>query len=101
MLAEVVDGSIEITGIVDAANCLAGDPALDVARLEEGEGVDDHFLKGYAQMAEPVDRSNAAYALYRLEAAALLANVYDGRPEGEARARRFLEAKTAAMACPS
>ena len=82
MLARVADGSIEITGLVDAANCLAGDPALDVARLEEGEGVDAHFLRGYGQIAEPVDRGSPAYALYRLEAAALLARVYGRSPEG-------------------
>ena len=101
MLAQVADGSIEITGLVDAANCLAGDPALDVARLDEGEGVDDHFLRGYAQIAGPVDRRSTAYALYRLEAAALLAIVYAGRPEGEVRERRLLEAKATALACLS
>ena len=97
MLAQVADGSIEITGLVDAANCLAGDPALDIARLDEGEGVDSHFLRGYSQIAEPVDRGSAAYALYRLEAAALLARVYRESPEEEVRERRLLEAKDAAL----
>ena len=39
--------SIEITGVVDAANCLVGDPAFDLARLEEGEGLEGRFLAGY------------------------------------------------------
>ena len=100
MLARVVDGSIEITGLVDAANCLAGDAALDVARLDEGEGVDDHFLAGYSQIADSVDRGSAAYALYRLETAALLAAVYRGSPEAAVRERRLLETKDTALASP-
>ena len=98
MLAHVAGGSIEITGLIDAANCIAGDPALDIARLDEGEGVDAHFIRGYDQIAEPVDRGSAAYALYRLEAAALLAAVYRGSAEGEVRERRLLEAKDTALA---
>ncbi|MCH8184813.1 MAG: phosphotransferase [Chloroflexi bacterium] len=40
LLGEAVGESIEITGVVDAANCLAGDPAFDLARLEEGQGLE-------------------------------------------------------------
>ena len=47
LLRETVGESIEITGVVDAANCLAGDPAFDLARLEEGEGLEGRFLAGY------------------------------------------------------
>jgi aminoglycoside phosphotransferase (APT) family kinase protein len=95
LLGEAVGESIEITGVVDAANCLAGDPAFDLARLEEGEGLDGRFLAGYEQVAGAVDRDTDAYGLYRLETAALLADVYENSPEGGPRQRRLFELKNA------
>ena len=81
--------------MVDAANCLAGDPAFDLARLEEGQGLEGRFLAGYEQVAGTVDRDTHAYGLYRLETAALLASVYEKSPEGEPRKVRLFELKNA------
>ena len=97
LLGEAVGESIEITGVVDAANCLAGDPAFDLARLEEGQVLEGRFLAGYEQVAGALDRDTDAYGLYRLETIALLANVYEKSPEGEPRQSRLIELKNALL----
>ncbi|MDP6513461.1 MAG: aminoglycoside phosphotransferase family protein [SAR202 cluster bacterium] len=76
MLATLEEGALKITGIVDAANCLAGDALFDLARLDEGVGLSPEFLKGYESQRGPVDRQSVPFLLYRLETAALLAWVY-------------------------
>ena len=80
MLATLEGGSLSITRIVDAANSLAGDPAFDLARVDEGVGLDADFRAGYEAVFGKVERNTEAYALYRLETAALLAHVYEGSP---------------------
>jgi fructosamine-3-kinase len=76
MLATLDDGALKLTGIVDAANCLAGDAHFDLARLDEGVGLSPEFLHGYESRRGPVDRNSIRFMLYRLEAAALLTQVY-------------------------
>ena len=89
MLATLEGGSLGITGIVDAANSLAGDPAFDLARVDEGVGLDADFRAGYEAVAGKVDRDTDAYELYRLETAALLAHVYEGSAQEAFRRQRF------------
>ena len=89
MLATLEGGSLSITGIVDAANSLAGDPAFDLARVDEGVGLDADFRSGYEAVFGSVERNTEAYALYRLETAALLAHVYEGSPQEAFRRQRF------------
>lgn len=76
LLAVLVGTSIKITGIVDATNSLGGDPAFDLARLDEGIGLSPEFLCGYSSVHGKVDRRKESFLLYRLESAALLAWVY-------------------------
>ena len=83
-----------ITGIVDAANSLAGDPAFDLARVDEGVGLDADFWAGYEAVFGKVERNTEAYALYRLETAALLAHVYEGSPQEAFRRQRFETLRT-------
>ena len=78
MLATLDGGSLKITGIVDAANSLAGDPAFDLARSDEGVGLDADFWAVYESVRGEVARDSEAYLLYRLETAALLVNAYRG-----------------------
>ena len=89
MLATLEGGSLSITGVVDAANSLAGDPAFDIARVDEGVGLDAGFLEGYETVFGKVERDSEAYELYRLETAALLAHVYEGSPQGAFRRGRL------------
>ena len=89
MLATLEGGSLNITGIVDAADSLAGDPAFDLARVDEGVGLDADFRAGYEAVFGSVERNTEAYALYRLETAALLAHVYEGSPQEAFRRQRF------------
>ena len=89
MLATLEGGSLSITGIVDAANSLAGDPAFDLARVDEGVGLDADFRSGYEAVFGKVERNTEAYALYRLETAALLAHVYEGSAQEAFRRQRF------------
>lgn len=78
MLARLDGGSLRITGIVDAANSLAGDPMFDLARSDEGVGLDADFWAVYESVRGEVARDSEAYLLYRLETAALLVNAYRG-----------------------
>ena len=94
MLATLEGGSLTITGIVDAANSLAGDPAFDLARVDEGVGLDADFRAGYEAVFGSVERNTEVYALYRLETAALLAHVYEGSPQEAFRRQRFETLRT-------
>ena len=77
MLATLDNGVLRLTGIVDAANCLAGDALFDLARLlDEGVGLSASFLRGYESQRGHVDRESVPFLLYRLETAALLTWVY-------------------------
>ena len=89
MLATLEGGSLRISGIVDAANSLAGDPAFDLARSDEGVGLDVDFVTAYEAVHGKVERDSEAYLLYRLETAALLAHVYEGSAQEAFRRRRF------------
>ena len=89
MLATLDGGTIRITGVVDAANSLAGDPALDLARSDEGVGLDADFWTGYESVRGEVARDSEAYLLYRLETAALLAHVYEGSAQEAFRLERL------------
>ncbi len=89
MLATLDGGSLKITGIVDAANALAGDPAFDLARADEGVGLGADFWAGYESVHGKVERESEAYLLYRLETAALLAHVYEGSAQEAYRMERL------------
>ncbi len=89
MLATLEGDSVNITGIVDAANSLAGDPAFDLARADEGVGLDADFRAGYESARGKVERESEAYLLYRLETAALLAHVYGGSAQEAYRMERL------------
>ncbi len=94
MLATLEGGALSITGIVDAANSLAGDPAFDLARVDEGVGLDAGFWAGYESVHGKVERGSEAYTLYRLETAALLAHVYEGSAQEAYRTERLKALKT-------
>ena len=94
MLATLEGGALRITGIVDAANSLSGDPEFDLARAEEGVGLDADFWAGYESARGKVERDSEAYTLYRLETAALLAHVYEGSPQEAYRTERLQALKT-------
>ena len=89
MLATLEGGSLSIAGLVDAANSLSGDPAFDLARSDEGIGLDADFWAGYESIHGTVDRESEAYLLYRLETAALLAHVYEGSAQEAYRMERL------------
>ena len=89
MLATLEGSSLRITGIVNAANSLAGDPAFDLARVDEGVGLDADFRAGYEAVFGRVERNTEAYALCRLETAALSSHVYEGSPQETFRRERF------------
>ena len=89
LLATPEGGALGITGIVDAANSLAGDPAFDLARADEGVGLGADFWAGYESIRGKVERDSEAYLLYRLETAALLAHVYEGSAQEAYRIERF------------
>jgi hypothetical protein len=76
-----------VAGVVDWSNALAGDPGLEWGRLAEyalvpGNGVD--FTAVRAGSRRDLDQEAAAFWVYRLDAAVMLANVFlSGAPEQE------------------
>ena len=97
ILAEAVGDEIHITGIVDAANAIAGDRLFDLARADEGEGLSDDFIVGYGSEGITVDRDSGDYMLYRLETAALLVHVYENTSDASCRTNRLIEIKNAIL----
>ena len=89
LLADLADGALNIVGIVDAANSLAGDAAFDLARVDEGVGLDSDFWEGYETVFGQTERNSEVYQLYRLETAALLAHVYGDSSQAAFRRERF------------
>ena len=51
--------------------------------------MDADFRSGYEAVFGSVERNTEAYALYRLETAALLAHIYEGSPQEALRRQRF------------
>jgi hypothetical protein len=72
-----VDGAVR--GLLDWSNALTGDPAMELGRLAEyallpENGVDyEAVLAGYA---EPVPADSAAFWIYRIDAAVMLALLF-------------------------
>ncbi|WP_179084209.1 phosphotransferase family protein [Streptomyces rectiverticillatus] len=103
----VRDGRIR--ALIDWSNSMAGDPALELARIEENARLPenrieiDEFLSGYASVRPLPERTDDCWNLYRLDAAVMLAVVFtceapDAR-RGPAAVRRVheLSARTPAL----
>jgi aminoglycoside phosphotransferase (APT) family kinase protein len=78
-----------VSAVIDWANAVVGDPALEMARIAEyGEWGAD-FRRGYEEVASPVEPPEPVETLYRLDTAVMLANVFlSERPD---LARRQIE----------
>jgi aminoglycoside phosphotransferase (APT) family kinase protein len=64
-----------VIGVVDWANALVGDPAIELARIAEYGHLDDAFVRGYGR--EPwAGMPRTAELLYRLDTAIMLAIVF-------------------------
>ena len=89
LLAERRGKELHITGLVDAANSIGGDPAFDLARTEEGTRLTQAFVQGYSQVRPMPRRDSTTYLLYCLETACLLLWISrDVERDEEAAARR-------------
>jgi aminoglycoside phosphotransferase (APT) family kinase protein len=72
-----------VRGLLDWSNALTGDPAMELARLAEyallpGNGLDyEAVLAGYQ---ERVPADSAAFWIYRLDAAVMLALLFSSEP---------------------
>lgn len=60
----------EIVGVIDVANCLVGDPMLELGRIRAYGLLDEAFLRGYGAPPDVVD--DPVLDLYELDTAALL-----------------------------
>jgi Phosphotransferase enzyme family len=66
----------KINALIDWSNALLGDPALEVCRTSEFDGVNKEFLEGYGDARYIADIPNQIEYLYRLDAAIMLTNVF-------------------------
>ncbi|MCA0149693.1 phosphotransferase [Rossellomorea vietnamensis] len=66
----------KINALIDWSNALVGDPALEVCRTSEFDGVDAEFLEGYGDSNYLKQIPKQVEYLYRLDAAIMLTNVF-------------------------
>lgn len=77
-----------VQAVVDWANAVVGDPALELARIAEYGEVDADFLLGYEEIASLAPPPEPVETLYRLDTAVMLANVFLSESPAEDLARR-------------
>jgi aminoglycoside phosphotransferase (APT) family kinase protein len=83
-----------VRGVVDWSNALIGDPAMELGRLAEyaslpDNGVDyEAVLAGYS---EPVPVESAAFWIYRLDAAVMLALLFNSEASHADRGPRAVD----------
>jgi aminoglycoside phosphotransferase (APT) family kinase protein len=71
-----------ISAVIDWSNSMIGDPALEIARIQENARLPenridiDEFLRGYISVRPLPERSPECWNLYRLDAAIMLAVVF-------------------------
>lgn len=88
------------TSIFDWSNALLAPPELELARLEEYSIIEENginfsaFLDGYAQGSGSIDVESAAWPLLRLDAAVMLAVVFDSVAPNAGLRDRFLSRAT-------
>lgn len=88
--ANVLADRGRIVGVVDWANALVGDPALEIARVAEYGAWDAGFAAGYGP--DPLAaRSESVALLYRLYTATMLALVFLSEAPAPEQARRATE----------
>lgn len=77
-----------VVGIIDWANALISEPALELARIEEMGLLSDEFLSGYHELMPPPVVEPLRHLGFRLDAALMLALVFliEAPDEGSARA---------------
>ncbi|MGJ3192095.1 phosphotransferase family protein [Paenarthrobacter sp. FR1] len=86
----------EPTSIFDWSNALVAPPELELARLEEYSIIEENginfsaFLDGYAQGGGSIDVGSASWPLLRLDAAVMLAAVFDSVAPNAGLRDRFL-----------
>jgi aminoglycoside phosphotransferase (APT) family kinase protein len=64
-----------IVGVLDLANCLVGDPLLELARIRSYGLLDDSFLDGYGTACPEDDVEEILLDVYQLDTEALLVSV--------------------------
>lgn len=69
--ANLLTNEDSITGVLDFANALVGDPLFELARLRRYGMLDDNFFDGYGQLPDSVDDARLL-ELYELDTSALL-----------------------------
>jgi aminoglycoside phosphotransferase (APT) family kinase protein len=96
----VRDGSIH--AVIDWSNSMAGDPALELARVAEYARLPENgldyadFVHGYTSVRQLPRCSADCWAFYRLDAAAMLAVVFNSEapdPERGAETLRWLDTR--------
>ena len=65
-----------VVGIIDWANALTFEPALELARIEQGGLLSDGFVAGYQEMMPPPLVEPLRYLGFRLDTALMLALVF-------------------------
>lgn len=80
--ANTIVANGRIRALIDWSNSLVGDPALEIARVQENARLPenqldiDDFLSGYTSVRPLPERSADCWRLYRLDAAVMLAVVF-------------------------
>jgi aminoglycoside phosphotransferase (APT) family kinase protein len=64
-----------VVGVLDLANCLVGDPLLELARVRSYGLLDDAFLDGYGAACPADDVEEILMDVYQLDTEALLVSV--------------------------
>jgi aminoglycoside phosphotransferase (APT) family kinase protein len=64
-----------VVGVLDLANCLVGDPLLELARIRSYGLLDDAFLEGYGRPHPTDDLEDILLDIYQLDTEALLVSV--------------------------
>jgi hypothetical protein len=65
-----------VVGIIDWANAMVSEPALELARIEEGGLLSDDFLAGYQELMPVPVVEPLRYLGFRLDTAVMLANIF-------------------------
>lgn len=80
-----------VVGMIDWANALVGEPALELARIEQGGLLSDGFRAGYEELMPWPPVEPLRYLAFRLDAALMLALVFLVEAPDGAAARAELE----------
>lgn len=68
--------SLYISGIIDPANAVAGDPRFELARIEAFGTANSNFWEGYREIFPNHDIDLKIHLIYLIESEALLTSVY-------------------------